>query len=263
MDLGLSGTGALVAAASSGLGYASARALAREGAQVALFSRRAAAAEAAAKRIAEETGARTLGFAADVTAPGELEAAVERAATTWGQLDVLVTNAGGPPPGLFRELDDQAWQRAFDLTLLSAVRLTRAALPHLERSPRGRIIFLTSSAVKQPVTGLVLSNAVRIGISGLVKSLADELGPRGITVNQVLPGRIATERIRELDRDAARRGGASEDAVRQQHERAIPLGRYGNPDELAAAVAFLASTQAAYITGASLQVDGGLIRSVL
>ena len=262
MDFGLAGCAALVAAGSRGLGRASARALAREGASVALFSRTAAAAEKAAQEIAAETHARVLGFAADATKAADLERAVAETVRAFGRLDVLVTNAGGPPPGTFGTLGDADWQRAFEVNLMSAVRLIRAALPHLEKSGRGRVILLSSTTVKQPIDGLILSNAVRIGIAGLAKSLANELGGKKITVNQVLPGRIDTDRVRELDEARAKSTGTSADAVRRQNEQQIPLGRYGDPDEFGAVVAFLASTQAAYLTGATIQVDGGATKAV-
>ena len=262
MDFGLSGCAALVAAGSRGLGRASARALAREGAAVALFSRTVAAAESAARELAAETSARVIGLAADATKPADLERAVAETVQAFGRLDVLVTNAGGPPPGTFGTLDDAAWQRAFELNLLSAVRLIRAALPHLDQHGRGRIILLSSTTVKQPIDGLILSNAVRIGVAGLSKSLANELGPRNITVNQVLPGRIATDRVRELDQARAKATGASIDDVRRANEQQIPLGRYGEPDEFGAVVAFLASQQAAYLTGTTIQVDGGATKAV-
>jgi len=263
MNFGLEERVALVAAGSRGLGFASARALAREGASVALFSRNQGAAETAARKIADETGVRTLGFAADVTAPADLQRAVETTVSRLGRLDVLVTNAGGPAPGTFRSVDDAAWQRAFELNLLSAVRLIRAALPHLEQSGRGRVLLLSSITVRQPIDVLILSNSVRIGIAGLSKSLANELASARITVNQVCPGRIATDRVRELDEARARTTGASLDQVRRDAEQAIPLGRYGEPDEFAAVVAFLASEQAGYITGATVMVDGGATRGVL
>jgi len=262
MNLGLEGRVALIAAGSRGLGFASARALAREGASVALFSRTQAAAEAAARKLADETGVRALGFAADVTVAADVSRAVEWTAARLGRLDVLVTNAGGPPPGTFRTVDDAAWQRAFELNLLSAVRLIRAALPHLEQSGRGRIILLSSITVKQPIDVLILSNSVRIGVAGLSKSLSAELAGARITVNQVCPGRIATDRVRELDEARARTTGASIEEVRRATEQAIPLARYGDPDEFGAVVAFLASEQAAYITGATIQVDGGATRGV-
>jgi len=262
MDFGLAGCAALVAAGSRGLGRASARALAREGASVALFSRTTAAAEKAAQEIATETHARTLGFAGDTTKAPDLERAVTETIRTFGRLDVLVTNAGGPSPGTFATVTDADWQRAFELNLMSAVRLIRAALPHLEKSGRGRVILLSSTTVKQPIDGLILSNAVRIGVAGLAKSLANELAKRKITVNQVLPGRIDTDRVRELDEARAKSTGTSADAVRRQNEQQIPLGRYGDPDEFGAVVAFLASTQAAYLTGATIQVDGGATKAV-
>ncbi|HJZ84345.1 MAG TPA: SDR family oxidoreductase [Polyangia bacterium] len=262
MDLGLSGCVALVAAASRGLGFASAQALAHEGADLALCARTAEAAQSAARAIADQTGRRAIGLRADVRSADQITEAVASTVRELGRLDILVTNAGGPPPGGFRDADDAGWTGAFELNVLSAVRLVRAALPHLERSGRGRVILLSSTSVKQPIDGLILSNAVRIGVAGLAKSLANELGPARITVNQVCPGRIDTDRVRELDQAIAKRSGSSPEQVRRGHERAIPLGRYGRPEEFGAVVAFLASQQAAYITGTTVQVDGGLVRGV-
>ncbi len=263
MDLGLNGRVALVAAASRGLGKAVAAALAEEGARVALFSREQAAIEAAAAEIRSRTGAELLPLAADVNRPEELEQVVRATVERFGRLDILVNNAGGPPPGTFETVSEEQWQQAVNLTLMSAVRLTRLALPHLRTQGGGRIINLTSSSTREPIPNLLLSNAIRAAVAGWAKTLATELAPENITVNCVAPGRIDTERLKQLDQATAQRQGRSADEVRRANETAIPLGRYGRPDEFAAAVAFLASDRAAYITGITLYVDGGKLACVV
>ena len=260
MDLGLKDRVALVAAASKGLGYGVARALAAEGARVSICSRSAEGVRAAADRLAAETGAAVMGTACDVTDGAALQAWVDQTAAAWGRVDALLVNAGGPPAGLFVELNDAHWQAAFELNLLSAVRLIRAALPHM--GPGSAIVTITSAAAREPVARLALSNVMRAGVAGLVKTLADELAPQGIRVNNLLPGRLDTERVAQLDQHTADKLGITFDEARARAVAAIPLGRLGTIDEFGAAGAFLLSPAASFITGASLRVDGGMMRSV-
>jgi 3-oxoacyl-[acyl-carrier protein] reductase len=242
VDLGLNGRTAVVCGASSGLGLASAEALAREGANVAMFARRRETLEREAERIG------AIAVRGDVTSASDLERLVRRTVEAFGGIDILVWNSGGPPPGKATELADEALEEAFALLMLPAVRLVRLSLPHLERSAGGRIICITSIAVKEPVPHLALSNALRPGVTGWAKSLARELGPRGITVNCVAPGRIATARMDELYGAA----GPPPELLAD-----IPLGRIGEPHEFADVVCFLASDRAAYVSGITLTVDGG------
>ena len=240
MDLGLKGRSAVVTAASKGLGRACAEALVGEGAQVFISSRDPASIESTAKHI------NAAGWlASDVSKPGEPERLVAAAITRLGGLDVLVINAGGPPPGTFQSTPLESWDVAFQLTLMSAVRLVKAALPHLKHSDQGRVVFITSISVRQPIPILVLSNSLRAAVTGMAKTLSRELGPDRITVNCLAPDGILTDRLREL--------GASPSS---------PLGRFGDPAEFAAACAFLCSSQAAFITGQTLGVDGGSLLGV-
>ena len=261
MDLGLRGKRVLVAAASKGLGRAIAAEFVKEGARVAICSREHDRIAQVAKEIGAETG-----VAADVSTEEGCRAFVDAAIRALGGIDVLIVNAGGPRPGKFVDLDDAAWQKAFELTLLSAVRLVRLALPEL-RKTKGSIVFSTSTSVRQPGSPaygtLMLSNGLRAAVHGLLKTLATELAADGIRVNAIQPGRIFTERIAELDADTAKREGITVDKIRERFEKsAIPLGRYGTPEEFAAAAVFLASPRASYITGVSLQVDGGMLTSM-
>ncbi|MDP9265526.1 MAG: SDR family oxidoreductase [Chloroflexota bacterium] len=265
MDLGLRGKVALVAAASKGLGRAVAEEFAREGARVAMCSRDEQRIGAAAGEIAKATGAETLPVAADVGTAAGCERFVHEVAERYGAIDALVVNAGGPPTGRFDELDDAAWLRAVEVTLMSAVRLTRQALPFLRSGTGGSITYMTSLSLRQPTKyqTLILSSSLRAAVHGMLKTLSAELAPAGIRVNAVQPGRIDTERVRQIDLDLAKRSGKTVDEVRGEYERAqIPLGRYGRADEFAAAVVFLASARASYITGLSLQVDGGMLSSI-
>ena len=261
MDLGLTGKRVLVAAASKGLGRAIAAEFVTEGARVAICSRERERIEQVARDIGAEKG-----ITADVSTDAGCRAFIDGAVAALGGIDVLIVNAGGPKPGKFGDLDDAAWQKAFELTLLSAVRLTRMALPEL-RKTKGSIVFSTSTSVRQPGSPaygtLMLSNGLRAAVHGLLKTLATELAPDGIRVNAIQPGRIATERIAELDADTAKREGIAIEKVQERFEKnVIPLGRYGRPDEFAAAAVFLASSKASYITGVSLQVDGGMLTSM-
>ena len=259
MDLGLKDKVALVAGASKGLGFGVARALARDGANVSLCSRDAAAVEKAATQIAQETGATTLATACDVTKAEDIQAWIDRTVSQWGRIDALLVNGGGPPAATFKELTDAQWQAAFELLLLSTVRMIRSALPHMGKG--SAILVSTSSSVREPIEKLGLSTVMRSGVAGLVKTLADELAGDGIRVNNIIPGRIETERINYLDQAAATRQGISVEDVRKQSIARIPLKRLGTIDEFGAAAAFLLSPAAEYITGATLQVDGGQMRS--
>jgi 3-oxoacyl-[acyl-carrier protein] reductase len=263
MDLGLAGKTALVAAASKGLGKAVAMSFAREGANVVMFSRDEVAIVAAAQEVQDQAapGAQVLGLAGDVTRTEDLERIVIAARDRFGGVDILYNNAGGPRPGVFDSLTDADWERAFQLNLMSAIRLTRLCLPHMRARRWGRIITGTSSSVKQPIANLMLSNSLRSATAAWSKTLSDQVAADGITVNTLAPGRIDTERIREIDADAAQRSGRSvEDTAREAISK-IPMGRYGSPAEFGATAAFLASVHASYITGEMLLVDGGQNRS--
>ncbi|HLG65786.1 MAG TPA: SDR family oxidoreductase [Ktedonosporobacter sp.] len=264
MDLGLKGKVAIVLAASKGLGRASAAALAAEGAQVVIGARNEQVLREAAEQMRRESGSQVLAVPTDVTKPDDLAAIVEAATREFGQIDVLVNNAGGPPPGTFEMFNDAQWEAAFELSLLSVVRLIRLVLPHMRKQGSGRIINIVSTSVKQPIDNLLLSNAIRPGVIGLAKSLSIELAPENITINNVCPGRILTDRIRQVYQlDAKKQQGISEEEALKDAAREIPMGRIGKPEELGALVAFLASEQAAYITGTTIQVDGGVTRSLL
>lgn len=261
MDLGLRGKRALVLAASSGLGYATAMSLAAEGANVAICSRDSDRASAAALTIQEEAGASVVGFQADVSDSADLERLVADAVQELGGLDILVCNAGGPPPGNFTTVSESQWDMAYQLTLQSVVRSVRFALPHLQAGDGGAVLVLASSSVKQPIPNLLLSNVFRPAVQALCKHLASELAP-DIRVNCLSPGRIHTDRVDELDRASAERQGKSVEQVRSESEASIPMGRLGEPAELGRVAAFLCSDAASYMTGASVLVDGGAVKSL-
>jgi 3-oxoacyl-[acyl-carrier protein] reductase len=261
MDLGIHGQVAIVVASSKGLGRASAEALAAEGAKVTICSRNARELEQTAATMREQ-GAEVLAVPADVTDPRQIQQLVARTVEHFGRLDILVNNAGGPPPGGFNDVDDKQWEQAFYLNLMSAVRLIRQVVPHMQQQGSGRIINIVSSSVKEPIDGLILSNSIRAGVIGLAKTLSRELGPQGITVNNVLPGRILTDRLRSLHQRTAQQLGITVEEVTRRATQDIPLGRLGTPADLGAVVAFLASRQAGYLTGVTIQVDGGMLRTI-
>ena len=241
------------------MGRAIAQRLAAEGADVLLFARRPDALEEAVEELsASSARGRVVAVAGDSTLESDLARAVDEAHQAFGRIDIVINNTGGPPAGDFGDLDDEAWQAGFELTVLSALRLTRLALPMLRRSGRGRVVNITSMAVKEINDGLLLSNALRPGVTGWAKHLSREEGPNGITVNSIAPGYIDTERLRYLYSTEP-----DPDAARARDAETIPLRRFGSPSEIAAAATFLCSSEAAYITGVTLLVDGGLTRGLL
>ena len=257
MNLNLTGKRALVLAASRGLGFATAMGLAREGAALVICSRDATRIGEAAEKIRAATGARVEGLVADVSSGNEAARLVAHAVSTLGGLDIVVHNAGGPPAGEFLSITDAQWQKAFDQNLMSFVRLVQAAAPELKKAGGGRILTIASSSIKQPIPNLVLSNATRAGVWGLAKTLSRELGADKILINVIAPGRIQTERIEELDQLNATKAGKPIDEVKRASVASVPLGRIGQPHELANLVVFLASDAASYITGQAIMVDGG------
>ena len=263
MNLGLQGKVALVAAASRGLGRAIADALAAEGASLVICARGREELEAAKKSIESQTGANVHAIAADVSDADQLAKLSSEALGKWGKIDILVTNSGGPPSGPAITHDWQRWDDAVKLLLRSTVELTRAVVPGMRERQWGRIINVTSIAVKQPVDNLILSNSIRGAVTGFARTLANEVATDGVTVNNILPGYTRTERVEQLaDATAAREGLTRQDIV-ARFEAQIPMRRLGEPKEFAALAAFLASEQASYITGQSIAVDGGWIKSLL
>lgn len=262
MDLQLKGKTALVLAASKGLGKACALALAAEGADVIIGAREQTALDAAAKEIAAFGKGRVRAIPVDVTDANQVTALVTAAAAESGKIDILVNNAGGPPFGKFESFADATWQSAFELTLLSAVRFSRLVLPHMRPTGSGRIINITSLSTKTYLPGSVLSTSLRLAVVGMAKMLANELGPDNITVNNVAPGSILTDRLRHSMTSTGPGAPPFEEQL-AAHAKDIPLGRIGKPEELAALVAFLASPLASYITGATIPVDGGAIKATV
>jgi 3-oxoacyl-[acyl-carrier protein] reductase len=259
MDLGLTGKVAMVAGASRGLGYAVAAALAAEGARVSIASRDEKAIGAAAGRI----GGDVLPVAVDVKSAEAIQQWIERTRQRYGGVDLLFTNSGGPPAGAALSFDDRAWQDAVDLLLFSTLRMVRGAVPLMQAAGGGAILMSTSSSVKEPIPNLGLSTVLRASVSALAKTLALELAPSKIRVNQIIPGRIDTDRVKQLDQISGTRQGISAEEAKRKSIAAIPLGRYGEPDEFGRVAAFLLSDAARYMTGATVQVDGGQIKSVL
>jgi 3-oxoacyl-[acyl-carrier protein] reductase len=263
VDLGLRGKVALVAASSKGLGFATARELAAEGASLAMCARGEAALETARRAVVDETKADVLAIAADVATTEGVEQVTRAALERFGRVDILVINAGGPPAGTFDKHDWKAWQAAVDLTLRSAVELTRAVLPGMRERHWGRILAINSIAAKQPVDNLMLSNSIRAAVTGFLRTLANEVAPDGITVNTILPGYTRTERVEQLADANARKEGVDQKEILGRFEREIPMRRLGEPREFGALAAFLCSERASYITAQSIAVDGGWIKGLL
>ncbi len=266
MDLQLKDKVVLVTAASRGLGAATARRFAEEGARVAITARNAARLDETAVAIARDTGSEVLAIVGDVARPAEAERMVQDTVERWGRLDILVTNAGGPAAGKFLDLKIEQWEAAVQLSLMSVVRLCYAALPHMlknEPPQRGCIVAITSLSVKQPVDNLMLSNSVRMAVIGLLKTLSVELGSQGIRVNAIAPGWTRTERVEELMAARAAANGTTPEEELKKQAAAIPFGRVGEPGEFADALVWLASPRASYVHGVVLPVDGGTIKATL
>ena len=262
MDLGLKDKRAFVAGSSRGLGYATALLLAKEGCKVVLNSRDAEKVKAAAENITHETGTQAYDVAGDVSDSSTAEALIKSAVQSLGGLDILITNAGGPPAGSFEIFDEETWQKAVDTSLMSHVRLIRAALPHLRKSNSPSVLTFTSYTVKQPMNNLILSNSIRAATAGLTKSLALELGKDGIRFNSILPGWTLTERVEHLMEFRAQNNKTTADEEKAKQIMEIPLGRMAQPEEFANAAVFLVSPAASYITGVMLNVDGGIVKGL-
>ncbi|OYD06478.1 SDR family oxidoreductase [Paludifilum halophilum] len=262
MELHLDGKVALVVASSKGLGKAIAAQLVKEGADVMLTSRDEERLRAAQEELSPLGTGRVSYHRADITQSKDIQALIQVTRETFGKpIDLLINNAGGPPGGTFEQLTDADWQNAFELNLLSYIRIIREVLPDMKRKG-GRIVNIASSSIKEPIPGLILSNAFRLGIVGLTKTLAAELAPYHILINTVAPGRIATDRVAELDRKQADQQGVSREQIEQQSREGIPLKRYGKPEEFAKVVTFLVSDASSYVTGSSIIVDGGMVKSI-
>ena len=263
MELGLAGKVALVAAASKGLGRACAEAFAAEGARVVICARGADALENTRNQIVETTRADVVAVAADLSTMEGIENVASEALRRFGRVDILVNNAGGPPSGPFEQQPWDRWEKAVHLNLRSAVELTRLLLPGMRERKWGRVVNITSIAVKQPVGGLILSNSVRAAVTGWARTLANEVARDGITVNNVLPGYTRTDRVEQLNASRAAAEGVSIDEIQRRTEAEIPMRRLGEPREFGSMVAFLASERASYVTAQSIVVDGGWVRALL
>jgi len=263
MDLGLKNKTAIVCGASQGLGKACAEALAGEGVRMVVCSRDFDRIFQAARSIAETYGSTVIPFAADVSNPESPDKLVREAMSKFGSVDILINNAGGPPPGKFGDLDDGDWEKAFNLTLMSVVRMTRAVLPFMEKNKWGRIINLASISVKQPIPTLLLSNALRSSVVGLAKTLAAETASKGVLINTIATGYFETERLKSVFKSQSRKTGLTVGEARAKVESTVPIGRIGHPEELASVVAFLASERASYVTGTTILVDGGAYMGML
>lgn len=263
MDLGIQGRVAWVHGGSSGLGRASAEALAREGAQVVVSARDPARLEKAAADIGSASGSRCIAVPLDVSDAASIPEAHDRVASELGPVDILVANSGGPPPGAFDSVTDEQMDDAVDLLIRSAWYLTRAVLPSMRERGRGVLMYVTSSSTKEVIDGLLLSNMMRAAVVGMAKTISKEVGPEGIRVVGLVPGRIRTPRVESLDQNRADRSGRRVEEVERASQAEIPLRRYGKPSEFGDVVAFLASDRASYMTGTSVVIDGGLLSGIL
>ncbi len=262
MDLQLKDKVALVMAASKGLGAATAQVFAEEGARVMISARNKAEVEATANRIAQDTGAQVHGVASDATHAQQVTALVEQTLKQYGRIDCLVVNAGGPPPGQFLDFDDEAWSKAIELTLMSAVRAARAVIPIMRQQGSGSLTFIQSASIKNPIDNLMLSNSLRMAVAGMAKSISREVASLGIRANVICPGPTQTDRLEHNARQRAARNGTSLDDELKKSGAAIPLGRIAQPEEFARACVFLASPAASFINGVALMVDGGASRAM-
>jgi 3-oxoacyl-[acyl-carrier protein] reductase len=262
MDLGFTGKVAMVAASSKGLGFGIAQELAREGASVSIASRTQTDIENAAAKLRDETGASVLATVMDATSADSIQNWVQRTFAEFGGVDALVVNAGGPPPGQFDDFSDNDWQNAFELNVMSGVRMIRGVLPLMRKRGGGSILTVTSSSVKEPIDILILSNVMRSGTTGLVKSLSLQLAPDNIRVNNLMPGRMDTDRVRSADAFQSQKQGITPEVQRANSQASLPWKRYGTIEEFGKVGAFLLSDAASYITGSSVAVDGGMIRTV-
>ena len=262
MDLGLNGKVAIVGGSSRGLGKATALAMAAEGAIVVICARNEKTLADAHAEISKVGSGKVHTVVMDMSEREDVTRLVKETIDMFGKVDILVNNAGGPPSGSPLDITESQWQGAINQNLLSIVRLSRAVVPYMKGARWGRIVNILSTSVKQPVDGLLLSNAVRLAVVGFAKTLSDEVAPYGITVNNILPGSILTDRIKELDLSRSEQKGISLDDALLQRASSIPMGRIGKPEEFGSVACFLASERASYITGVSIQVDGGALRSV-
>lgn len=262
LKIDLRGRVAIVNGSSRGLGKEISRCLALAGANVSMGSIDTDQLEDTAESIRRETGSNVISTKADIRNEEDIRALVVKTLERFGRIDILVTNGGGPPAGDFEKFTDEDWQSAYELLLLSVIRSIRAVLPTMKKQEYGRILALTSSGVQEPLPSLILSNTLRSGVAALVKSLSDELAPYNILINTLIPGRFGTQRVDALDRVRAQQAGVDFQKYQREAQKKLPLGRYGDPHELAAYVAFLVSDLGSYVTGSSVRVDGGLLRSV-
>jgi 3-oxoacyl-[acyl-carrier protein] reductase len=263
MDLGLKGKVAFVAGGSQGLGKAVAMELCREGARVAICALDDPELPKAVEEVRQATGEEIIGFPADLSSAEQARGFIRKGIEYFGTVDILVNNAGGPPDRTFLEVDDDQWNLGIRLNLLSTIIMSREVVPTLMEKRWGRIINMTSISVKQPIDGLILSNTVRSGVIGFAKTLSNELAPYNVTVNNVCPGYTMTERVRKLAIDVAEKRGSTPEAIIKGWESLIPMGRLGTPEDFAALVTFLASERSGYITGASIQIDGGYYKGIM